>query len=184
MLSSHLLRNLTLWIILPLTYNFSIQLDPFHWHLNVLSCLPLKQLNHPISLSQPNLWKDLYMQCPFPHFPLSPPPTTIWLLPITSLKLLPKSLVISMLWKPMDFYWSLFSLTSQQHLCSLFSSSGNPLLLAFMKFSPSGFSLISLDHPSLVTFHPPPLEVSARPSLLSPSLLHRQPHPCHGFNYP
>ena len=57
-------------------------------------------------------------------------------------------------------------LTSQQHLCFLFSS-GNTLLLAFMKFSPPGFCPISLDHPSLFTFqnHPTLLEVSPRPSL-------------------
>ena len=93
--------------------------------------------------------------------------------------------MISMFLKPMDLYWCSCYLTSQQHLCFLFSS-GNTLLLAFMKFSPHGFCPISLDHPSLFTFqnHPTLLEVSPRPSLLGPSSVPRQPHPCHGFYDP
>ena len=55
-----------------------------------------------------------------------------------------------------------------------------------MKFSPPGFYPISLHHPSLFTFQDQPtlLEVSPRPSLLSPSSVPRQPHPCHGFYEP
>lgn len=104
-LSSHLLRNLTFWIILPVTSNFSIQLDPFHWHLNVLNCLLLKQWNYPLSPSQPNIWKDIYISyvhfLTF-HFFLHQLQSDFCLSHHWSSCL--KSLMISMFLKPMDLY--------------------------------------------------------------------------------
>ena len=52
---------------------------------------PPKTMKRPsLSITAKHLEIHLYKLCPFPHFPLFPPSTTIWLLFITSLKFLLK----------------------------------------------------------------------------------------------